>query len=112
MVPRAGAQRRPDRTHRRAPRAHRRRPARTVDRRHRHRRRNGPGHRPVAVGPLRAAHQRRRDASLPDEDAHHTFELLHTWLGEVLGETIGYALTATFTVLVVHAVTAASRPAG
>ncbi len=33
-------------------------------------------------------------------DAHHRFELLHTWLGTVVGETIGYALTATFTVLV------------
>ena len=37
--------------------------------------------------------------------AHHAFELLHTWLGEVLGETVGYALTASFTVLVVLAVT-------
>ena len=36
-----------------------------------------------------------------------TFELLHTWLGEVLGETIGYALTAAFTVFVVTAITAA-----
>jgi hypothetical protein len=36
-------------------------------------------------------------------DAHHRFELVHTWLGTVLGETIGYALTATFTVLVVIA---------
>jgi hypothetical protein len=35
-----------------------------------------------------------------------TFELLHTWLGEVLGETIGYALTAAFTVFVVRAITA------
>ena len=34
-----------------------------------------------------------------------TFELLHTWLGEVLGETIGYALTATFTLFVVRAIT-------
>jgi hypothetical protein len=25
--------------------------------------------------------------------AYHSFELLHTWLGKVLGETIGYALT-------------------
>jgi hypothetical protein len=39
------------------------------------------------------------------EDARHTFEVLHTWLGEALGETVGYALTATFTVLVVRAVT-------
>ncbi|GIF46390.1 uncharacterized protein DUF4386 [Asanoa ferruginea] len=35
--------------------------------------------------------------------AHHTFELLHTWLGEIIGETIGYALTATFTILVARA---------
>jgi len=35
-----------------------------------------------------------------------TFELLHTWLGEVLGETIGYALTAAFTVFVVRAIPA------
>jgi hypothetical protein len=36
-------------------------------------------------------------------DAHYTFEQLHFWLGTILGETIGYALTATFTVLVVIA---------
>ena len=40
------------------------------------------------------------DATVPSHtaDAHRTFELLHTWLGTVIGETIGYALTATFTV--------------
>jgi hypothetical protein len=45
------------------------------------------------------------DAILPSEtaEAHRTFELLHMWLGTVLGETIGYGLTATFTVLVVVA---------
>jgi len=43
-------------------------------------------------------------------DAHHTFELLHTWLGKALGETVGYALTATFTVLVVMAVTRTIAP--
>jgi hypothetical protein len=32
--------------------------------------------------------------------AEHRFELAHLWLGTVLGETIGYALTAAFTVLV------------
>jgi hypothetical protein len=37
-------------------------------------------------------------------EAHHTFGLVHTWLGTVLGETIGYALTATFTVLITVAV--------
>ena len=36
-------------------------------------------------------------------DAEARFELLHTVLGKVIGETIGYALTATFTVLVVVA---------
>ena len=35
-------------------------------------------------------------------DAITTFETLHTVLGEALGETLGYALTATFTVLVVR----------
>jgi hypothetical protein len=44
------------------------------------------------------------------EDARHTFELLHTWLGEALGETVGYALTATFTVLVVRAITRTIAP--
>ena len=34
-------------------------------------------------------------------DAEDRFELLHTILGNVIGETFGYALTATFTVLVV-----------
>ena len=36
-------------------------------------------------------------------DAEDRFELLHTVLGKVIGETLGYALTATFTVLVVVA---------
>jgi hypothetical protein len=35
--------------------------------------------------------------------AEDRFELLHLVLGKVIGETIGYALTATFTVLVVVA---------
>jgi hypothetical protein len=42
--------------------------------------------------------------------AHHSFELVHTWLGTILGETIGYALTATFTVLITLAVTRAVGP--
>ena len=47
-----------------------------------------------------------RDALDPARtaDAHHSFELVHTWLGTVLGETIGYALTAAFTVLITLAV--------
>jgi len=36
-------------------------------------------------------------------DAHRTFEQVHFWLGTIVGETIGYTLTATFTVLVVVA---------
>jgi hypothetical protein len=36
-------------------------------------------------------------------DAEDRFELLHTLLGKVIGETVGYALTATFTILVVVA---------
>ena len=43
-------------------------------------------------------------------DAHHSFELVHTWLGTILGETIGYALTAAFTVLITMAVTRAIAP--
>ena len=45
------------------------------------------------------------DATVParTEGAHRTFEQLHFWLGTILGETVGYALTATFTVLVVIA---------
>jgi hypothetical protein len=43
-------------------------------------------------------------------DAHRTFEVIHTWLGTVLGETIGYALTATFTVLVTLAITRTGAP--
>ena len=36
-------------------------------------------------------------------DAVHRFELFHTVLGTIIGEILGYALTATFTVLVVRA---------
>jgi hypothetical protein len=36
-------------------------------------------------------------------DAEDRFELYHVVLGKVIGETLGYALTATFTVLVVLA---------
>jgi len=43
-------------------------------------------------------------------DARHTFEQLHTWLGEALGETVGYALTATFTVLVLVSIARAGAP--
>jgi hypothetical protein len=42
------------------------------------------------------------DALVPSRtvDAVATFERLHFWLGTILGETVGYVLTATFTVLV------------
>ena len=43
------------------------------------------------------------------EEAYRTFERLHFWLGTVVGETIGYALTATFTVLVVLACRRSTR---
>jgi hypothetical protein len=36
-------------------------------------------------------------------DSEDQFELLHSLLGTVIGETLGYALTATFTILVVVA---------
>ncbi|MFN0281250.1 MAG: DUF4386 domain-containing protein [Kineosporiaceae bacterium] len=42
--------------------------------------------------------------------AHHRFELLHTWLGTVVGETVGYTLTAVFTVLVSATVVRAVAP--
>jgi hypothetical protein len=47
------------------------------------------------------------DATMPalTDSAHRTFDILHFWLGTILGETIGYTLTATFTVLVVTAFT-------
>lgn len=32
-------------------------------------------------------------------DAIHHFELAHTWLGHALGETVGYALSAAFTIV-------------
>ncbi len=41
--------------------------------------------------------------------AHARFEVLHTWLGQFVGETLGYALTATFTVLVIGGVGALPR---
>jgi hypothetical protein len=53
-----------------------------------------------------------RDATEPSkvDDAFRRFELLHIWLGTVLGETVGYALTAAFTVLVASTVTRAMAP--
>jgi hypothetical protein len=52
------------------------------------------------------------DALVPSRqaDAEHAFDLLHTWLGKALGETVGYALTATFTVLVVITITRVVAP--
>ncbi len=52
------------------------------------------------------------DATMPAlaAAARHTFELLHFWLGTILGETIGYALTAAFTALVVSALSGSVTP--
>jgi hypothetical protein len=52
------------------------------------------------------------DATVPAQtaEAHHKFEQLHYWLGTVVGETIGYALTATFTALIVTAITRRIAP--
>ena len=43
-------------------------------------------------------------------DAEERFELLHTVLGKIIGETFGYALTATFTVLAVVALSRTIMP--
>ena len=43
-------------------------------------------------------------------EAEDRFELWHVLLGKVVGETIGYALTATFTVLVVVALSRRGLP--
>ena len=43
-------------------------------------------------------------------DAEARFELLHTVLGKIIGETIGYALTATFTLLVIVALSRTIMP--
>jgi len=53
-----------------------------------------------------------RDALDPARraDAEARFELLHTILGKIIGETFGYALTATFTVLVVMALSRTIMP--
>jgi hypothetical protein len=42
-------------------------------------------------------------------DAYRTFERAHTWLGHALGETLGYALTAAFTIVAVRSVPAIPR---
>jgi hypothetical protein len=47
---------------------------------------------------------------VPGITDEHRFELLHLWLGEIIGETTGYALTATFTILVTRAVARAIAP--
>jgi len=53
-----------------------------------------------------------RDALDPARraDAEERFELLHTVLGKIIGETFGYALTATFTILVVIALSRTTMP--
>jgi hypothetical protein len=47
---------------------------------------------------------------LADRDDTDAFETIHTVLGEVIGETFGYLLTATWTVLIIYAL--AQRLAG
>jgi hypothetical protein len=42
-------------------------------------------------------------------DAHGHFELAHSWLGHGVGETLGYALTAAFTIAVVGALAGTPR---
>jgi hypothetical protein len=37
---------------------------------------------------------------VPWVESHRTFEQLHLWLGKIIGETLGYALTTAFTILV------------
>jgi hypothetical protein len=51
-------------------------------------------------------------ATIPEQnaDALRSFEQLHFWLGTILGETVGYALTATFTVLVAIALSGTAVP--
>ena len=96
-------ERRPDGPRRHLARPHRRRDPRPLDRRRRHRRRHRAGRRAATLGHARPGIS--KDALDPARraDAEDRFELLHTLLGKVIGETIGYALTATFTVLVVIA---------
>jgi hypothetical protein len=52
-----------------------------------------------------------RDALDPARtaDAHHRFTLAHSWLGHAVGETLGYALTAAFTIVAVGALTGLAR---
>jgi hypothetical protein len=56
-----------------------------------------PGFSDDAVDPARTA------------DAHHRFELAHSWLGHAIGETLGYALTAAFTIAAVRGLSAMPR---
>ena len=56
-----------------------------------------PGISDDALDPARAA------------DAHHRFELAHSWLGHAVGETLGYALTAAFTIATVRGLAALPR---
>ena len=83
---------------------HRRRHPRPLDRRRRHRRSDRAGRRPAALGHPRARHQRRRPRPGPARRRRGPLRAAGTpLLGKAIGETLGYALTATFTVLVVIA---------
>ena len=108
LVPRPGRERGHARPGRGPARPPRRRPARALDR--------GVG---VAAATVQVIGLSRWVLFVPgiSEDAQRrrprdTFELLHTWLGVALGETVGYALTATFTVLVVVGLARRGAPAG
>ena len=83
---------------------------RPLDRRPRYRSSHRPSHRPLTLGPLRASAQRGRPDPAPRLNALSTPSSAHTWLGQALGETPGYALTATFTVLVLVALTRNGAP--
>ena len=74
-----------------------------MDRRRRHRRGHGPGRRlqrwlTLVPGTSEDALDPTKRAAAEDR-----FELWHTLLGKAIGETLGYALTATFTVFIVIA---------
>ena len=105
LVPRPHDQRRPARPDRHPARTNGAGPTRPLDRWCRGRCGDGAGDRALPVGAARPRHQRRRHPARSGRGCPSHFELLHTWLGEYIGETLGYALTATFTILVVIGVT-------
>ena len=71
----------------------------------RHRRGRRPGHRPAALAAPRPRLRVRRGEQQPRNraDARDTFTTVSNVLGTAIGETLGYVLTAAWTVLVVVA---------